>query len=154
MAAAATSFSLTIRLQIPRRTLKRRSSPLVRKRRNTYLLCAGIGSRSSSDRHKQSLPRPCESNTTGARQDIWLYGGANLITNFVNAGLVDEYRLSVHPIILGAGKPLFADIVKQSRIETYRNEDIPFRCRDLVLRQGITWIPLGVPVIFPVQNSP
>ncbi|MBB6218385.1 dihydrofolate reductase [Anaerosolibacter carboniphilus] len=43
-------------------------------------------------------------------KDIWLYGGASLITTFINLGLVDEYRLSVHPVILGAGKPLFVDI--------------------------------------------
>jgi len=59
-------------------------------------------------------------------KDIFLFGGANLITNFVNAGLVDEYRLSVHPIVLGAGKPLFADIVKRVGLKltgtkTYRS---------------------------------
>lgn len=43
-------------------------------------------------------------------KDIWLYGGSSLITTFINLGLVDEYRLSVHPVILGAGKYLFVDI--------------------------------------------
>lgn len=43
-------------------------------------------------------------------KDIWLYGGASLITSLINLGLVDEFRLSVHPIILGEGKPLFTDI--------------------------------------------
>lgn len=43
-------------------------------------------------------------------KDIWLYGGASLITYFVKSGLVDEFRLSVHPVILGEGKPLFSDI--------------------------------------------
>jgi dihydrofolate reductase len=43
-------------------------------------------------------------------KDIWLYGGASLITTFVNLGLVDEFRLSVHPVILGEGKPMFIDI--------------------------------------------
>ncbi|MFJ8261023.1 dihydrofolate reductase family protein [Rummeliibacillus sp. NPDC094406] len=43
-------------------------------------------------------------------KDIWLYGGSSLITTFINLGLVDEYRLSVHPVILGEGKPLFTDI--------------------------------------------
>ncbi|BFT72812.1 dihydrofolate reductase family protein [Paenibacillus sp. P36] len=43
-------------------------------------------------------------------QDIWLYGGASLITTFIHLGLVDEFRLSVHPVILGEGKPLFTDI--------------------------------------------
>ncbi|MBD0384389.1 dihydrofolate reductase family protein [Paenibacillus sedimenti] len=43
-------------------------------------------------------------------KDIWLYGGASLITTFINLGLVDEFRLSVHPVILGEGKPLFINI--------------------------------------------
>lgn len=43
-------------------------------------------------------------------KDIWLYGGASLITTFINLGLVDELRLSVHPVILGEGKPLFIAI--------------------------------------------
>lgn len=42
--------------------------------------------------------------------DLWLYGGAELIAECVNLGLVDEYRLSVHPVVLGRGKPLFKDI--------------------------------------------
>jgi dihydrofolate reductase len=40
-------------------------------------------------------------------KDIWLYGGAQLITTFIENGLVDEYMISVHPTALGAGKPLF-----------------------------------------------
>ncbi|RDW22120.1 dihydrofolate reductase family protein [Oceanobacillus chungangensis] len=43
-------------------------------------------------------------------RDIWLYGGSSLITTFIKLGLVDEFRLSVHPVILGQGKPLFIDI--------------------------------------------
>jgi len=43
-------------------------------------------------------------------KDIWLYGGASLITTFINLGLIDEFRLSVHPVILGEGKPMFIDI--------------------------------------------
>lgn len=43
-------------------------------------------------------------------KDIWLYGGASLLTTFIHLGLVDVFRLSVHPVVLGEGKPLFADI--------------------------------------------
>jgi dihydrofolate reductase len=43
-------------------------------------------------------------------KDIWLYGGASLITTFIKLGLVDEFRLSVHPVVLGEGKPLFVDL--------------------------------------------
>lgn len=43
-------------------------------------------------------------------KDIWLYGGARLIKTFIALNLIDVYRLSVHPVALGAGKPLFEDI--------------------------------------------
>lgn len=50
-------------------------------------------------------------------KDIWLYGGASLITNFINLGLVDEFRLSVHPVILGEGRPLFIDIKQRLNLK-------------------------------------
>lgn len=34
-------------------------------------------------------------------------GGADLAASFLRAGLIDEYRLYVHPVRLGRGKPLF-----------------------------------------------
>jgi dihydrofolate reductase len=43
--------------------------------------------------------------------DIWLFGGADLTRQFINTGLVDELWLSVHPILLGSGKPLFQGIL-------------------------------------------
>lgn len=43
-------------------------------------------------------------------KDIWLYGGAKLIKTFINLGLIDIYKISVHPIVLGSGKPLFEDL--------------------------------------------
>ena len=50
-------------------------------------------------------------------KDIWLYGGASLITTFIRLGLVDEFRLSVHPVVLGEGKPLFADIKQRLNLK-------------------------------------
>ena len=49
-------------------------------------------------------------------KDIWLFGGSNLIASMLNAGLVDELHLSVHPILLGGGKPLFQGV--EGRIKT------------------------------------
>ncbi len=43
-------------------------------------------------------------------KDIWLFGGAELTAYLLNAGLVDEFSLAVHPIVLGLGKPLFSSI--------------------------------------------
>lgn len=50
-------------------------------------------------------------------KDIWLYGGESLITTFINLGLVDEFRLSIHPVILGEGKSLFIDIKQKQDLK-------------------------------------
>lgn len=38
---------------------------------------------------------------------IFLIGGGEIIREFLDAGLIDEMMVFVHPIILGAGVPLF-----------------------------------------------
>jgi dihydrofolate reductase len=50
-------------------------------------------------------------------KDIWLFGGASITTTLMNAGLIDELMLSVHPLILGAGKPLFEDISRKVKLK-------------------------------------
>lgn len=40
-------------------------------------------------------------------RSVYLVGGARLVTSLLDAGLVDELRLTVHPLIVGAGKALF-----------------------------------------------
>ncbi len=34
-------------------------------------------------------------------------GGANLAATFIDLGLVDEYRIYVHPVVIGDGTPMF-----------------------------------------------
>lgn len=43
-------------------------------------------------------------------KDIYAVGGATLVSSLINAGLVDEVRLTVHPLVLGRGKALFKDV--------------------------------------------
>ena len=52
-----------------------------------------------------------------AGKDIWLFGGAGLTSSLINAQLVDELWLSVHPLLLGSGKPLFTGIDKRIHLE-------------------------------------
>jgi dihydrofolate reductase len=37
-------------------------------------------------------------------------GGPTLAAGFIRRGLVDEYELVVHPVILGGGTPIFPDL--------------------------------------------
>lgn len=39
--------------------------------------------------------------------NVWLVGGSQIIKEFLNHNLIDEYRIFVHPILLGNGIPLF-----------------------------------------------
>lgn len=50
-------------------------------------------------------------------KDIWLYGGASLIKSFINSNLIDRYRLSIHPTVLGAGKPLFENLKEKINLQ-------------------------------------
>lgn len=43
-------------------------------------------------------------------KDMWLFGGASLTASLMEANLVDELWLSVHPVLLGSGKALFANL--------------------------------------------
>lgn len=42
-------------------------------------------------------------------QDILLSGSAMLTNSLIPTGLIDEYRLMLHPLVLGKGKKLFRD---------------------------------------------
>lgn len=43
-------------------------------------------------------------------KDMHAVGGATLVSSLMNVGLIDEFRLIVHPIVLGGGKALFKDV--------------------------------------------
>jgi dihydrofolate reductase len=48
-------------------------------------------------------------------------GGANIASTFMQLGLIDEYRLFVHPVILGSGTPMFPtsnDTINLRLVET------------------------------------
>lgn len=40
-------------------------------------------------------------------RDLWMVGGGDLAAQFAEAGLLDEIVVSIAPVTLGAGRPLF-----------------------------------------------
>jgi dihydrofolate reductase len=55
--------------------------------------------------------------TQSIGKDIWLLGGSEVVSALLNAGLVDEIILSIHPIILGRGIPLLKNIQKEVNLK-------------------------------------
>ena len=50
-------------------------------------------------------------------KDIWLVGGSDIASTFLNHKLVDELILSVIPVVLGKGIPLFNNIKEEIKLE-------------------------------------
>jgi len=44
---------------------------------------------------------------------ILAIGGAGFMRSLIDTGLIDEYHLVVHPVLLGAGEPIFTHLTKQ-----------------------------------------
>jgi RibD C-terminal domain len=47
-------------------------------------------------------------------KDLVIFGVAGIAQTFMQLGLIDEYHLLVHPIVLGRGKPLFKGLLISS----------------------------------------
>ena len=65
---------------------------------------------------QDNIKETVESIKKESGKDIWMFGGASLTASLLELGLIDEFWLSVHPIILGSGKPLFHDISKRTHL--------------------------------------
>jgi dihydrofolate reductase len=50
-------------------------------------------------------------------KDIVISGSGALVRSLLEAGLIDELRLMVHPVIVGSGKRLFEEGEKQTALE-------------------------------------
>ena len=66
-------------------------------------------------------------------KDIWLLGGSKLIESFQNDDLIDEYIITIIPIIIGSGIPLFLqpdlDIhLKLVKTETFESSGVVNLC--------------------------
>lgn len=54
-------------------------------------------------------------------QDLWMVGGGDLAAQFAEAGLLDEVVVSIAPVTVGSGKPLFPRRFDLELVEVDRN---------------------------------
>lgn len=59
-------------------------------------------------------------------------GGAGIAASFIQLGLIDEYRLYVHPAVIGSGKPMFPVLTEPLRLRLV--EEHPFKSGAVLLR--------------------
>jgi len=57
-------------------------------------------------------------------KDIYLIGGARTTASLIDAGLVDELRLIVYPLLAGEGKALFATTQRRHGLELRKVEQL------------------------------
>lgn len=73
--------------------------------RNTHLYSGDLGDLVA--RIKSIIPE---------EKDICVFGGGQLITEFIELGLLDELGVAVVPVILGGGVPIFGRISQWKKL--------------------------------------
>ncbi|MEU4535535.1 dihydrofolate reductase family protein [Streptosporangium sp. NPDC023825] len=88
---------------------------------------AGWKTRVISENVVEELTALKESGVT-----LLLFGGSVLASHLTEHGVIDEYRVFVHPVILGGGKPLFQE--QDHRVGLELVESRTFDSRVVLLR--------------------
>jgi dihydrofolate reductase len=66
-----------------------------------------------------------QARTAAAGKDVAIVGGANVINQYLAAGLVDELELHVVPLVLGGGARLFDGLGPELELEQVRAVEAP-----------------------------
>jgi hypothetical protein len=75
-----------------------------------YSIISSVNGLSSPiDCSPNHISSPCSRTTS------WLRRSSS--SSFLKLGLIDEYQILVHPIVLGRGKPLFKDLNERQKLE-------------------------------------
>jgi dihydrofolate reductase len=70
----------------------------------------------------EKIPEFVKTLVNKAGKDVWLIGGSEIVSEFVNHDLIDKIILSVHPIILGKGIPLFSKLKSTTNLTLTKEE--------------------------------
>ncbi|MEV0375924.1 dihydrofolate reductase family protein [Streptomyces sp. NPDC050636] len=70
---------------------------------------------------------------------LLLFGGSTLAGYLTEHGLIDEYQIFVHPVVLGGGKPVFR--TPQQRLDLTLTQSRTFDSQVVLLRHELTARP-------------
>ncbi len=76
----------------------------------------------NSTLRREIVPEEIEQLKQEPGKNIVIYGSASVVQTLTNYGLIDEYQLLVHPVLLGAGKPLFKNITQKVNLHLVNAE--------------------------------
>ncbi len=90
--------------------------------------------------------------------DIVTTGSISLVHALDHAGLVDEYRLFVYPVVLGQGRRLFEGPAEGSKLELAETH-VHVRHRPVALQHRLSdrvtrWLPRAVPQWVSLGDAP
>ena len=72
---------------------------------------------SNSEVIKEIVPEEIKKMKMKPGKNMLVAGSASIVQQLTNLGLVDEYHILVHPVILGTGKSLFKDIKERHNLK-------------------------------------
>ncbi|OCP24553.1 MULTISPECIES: dihydrofolate reductase family protein [unclassified Ensifer] len=67
---------------------------------------------------------------------IYIVGGAQTVSGLLDRGFIDELRLTIHPLVVGEGKALFATIAQRHRLQLNEARSRPDGTVSLVYSVG------------------
>jgi dihydrofolate reductase len=67
-------------------------------------------------------------------KNIIVWGGADFASSLIKLGLLDEYRITLNPTLLGAGKTPFHNIVPKKKLQLI--DARPLKSGNVILRYG------------------
>jgi len=79
----------------------------------------------NSTLRKEVIPEEIKQLKQEPGRDLLIYGSASIIQTLTNHGLIDEYQVLVHPVIVGGGKALFQDIEHQVKLKLVNTKTHP-----------------------------
>jgi len=109
------------------------SDPIVAAKMNEIPKVVFSRTLDSVDWSHSRLAKNAEAEISNLKQqpgkDMAIFGSANLAASLIPAGLIDEFRIILNPVVLGKGTPLFQGVndklnLKLLRTKTFHNGNI------------------------------